>query len=379
VVREQDGRHVAVVDLLTRQSLRLMNEGEYTVKAQGKGGTVEVEPGRIVIKRGDKVTVTVKRGLVLVKRFQAPERVGEVALSPDGKLALTGLALPGNDGDNDILLWDIDKGVRAAHFKGHTRNVHDLTFTRDSKRFLSCSRDGSVRLWDVATGKEIRQYAGHEGEVWTARISPDDKFVLTGCHDKKIRLFDLETAEEKKVLTGHEGGLVSVEFAPDGRRALSLGHDKTVRLWDLEKGQEIQAWTLDHDGRRVAWSWDGQRFLTCGVGGQLLLWQLNKKQPTLSFEGHGGEHQVYRAGFTPDGRYAVSASGDASVRFWDLKTGREVLREYEKGLGEIFSVELSRDGRYLLSNGGYSKAARLYRLPKALWPDGTQRLAEKKR
>ena len=62
-----------------------------------------------------------------------------------------------------------------------------------------------------------------------------------------------------------------------------------------------------------------------------------------------------------------------------LKTGREVLREYEKNLGEIYSLELSRDGRYLLTNGGWSNAARLYRLPKALWPQGKQSVAEKKR
>jgi hypothetical protein len=55
------------------------------------------------------------------------------------------------------------------------------------------------------------------------------------------------------------------------------------------------------------------------------------------------------------------------VRFWDLKTGREVLR-HQENLGEIYSIALSRDGRFLLTNGGYSKAARLYRLPQGLWP-----------
>jgi WD40 repeat protein/serine/threonine protein kinase len=234
VVLEQNGKQVAVVDLLKRQSLRLMNEGEYTVKAQGKGGDVEVEPGRIVIKRGDKVTVTVKRGLVLAKLFEVPNQIGDVALSPDGKYALTG------ENSGRIILWDIAKGVEAARFEGHRRNVHDMTFTRDSKRFLSCSRDGTVRLWEVATGKEIRQYPGHAGEVWAARISRDDRFVLTGCHDKKIRLFDLETGHDKKVITDLEEVVHCVEFAPDGRRALSCA-DKTIRLWDLDKGQEIRS------------------------------------------------------------------------------------------------------------------------------------------
>jgi WD40 repeat protein len=356
VVLEQDGKVVEVVDFRTKKNLTLP-PGEYTVKGDSKGGSVEVEPGRISIQRGDRVTVTVKRGLALVKRFEGPGRAGDVALSPDGKLALTGHAV-------GIFLWDLANGVEVARFE-HS-NVQDVTWSKDSKRLLSCGRDGTVRLWDVTTRQEIRQYLGHTDQVWAARISPDDRFVLTGCHDKKIRLFDLETGEEKKVLTGHDGPVLHVEFAPDGRRALSSDWNKTVRLWDLDKGQEIQAWTLDHKSRRVVWCSDGQRFLTCGEGNKVLLWDVNKKDPILSCEGHKGT--IYDAVFTSDNRFAVSSSGsDDTVRFWDLKTGREVLRHHEN-LGEIYSIALSRDGRFLLTNGGWSKAARLYRLPQGLWP-----------
>jgi WD40 repeat protein len=88
---------------------------------------------------------------------------------------------------------------------------------------------------------------------------------LTGCHDKKLRLFDLDTGEEKNVLTGHEDEVLSVAFASDGRRALSSSADKTVRLWDLDKFKEIRSWTLADLARRVVWSRDGKRFLTCGT------------------------------------------------------------------------------------------------------------------
>jgi WD40 repeat protein len=351
---EQDGKLVKVVDL-RKKTGETLPPGEYTIKADAKGGSVEVEPGRIVVKRGDHVTVTVTRGLALVKRFEGSHRAGEVALSPDGKLVLTG------HDDGSIGLWDIATGTQVANLEGHRGYVQNLTFTKDSKRFLSCGRDGTVRLWDVATRQEIRQYLGHTEGVWAARISPDERFVLTGCSDKKIRLFDLETGEEKKVLTGLDGFVHCVEFAPSGHRALSSDDPKTVRLWDLDKGQEIQTWTLDQPGR-VAWCGDGQRFLT--MGGKLLLWNVNKKEPILSCEGHDG--RVHSAAFTSDGRFAVSSGQDGSVRFWDLKTGREVLR-HQENLGQTYSIALSRDGRFLLTHGGYSKAARLYRLPQGLW------------
>ncbi len=364
VVLEQDGKPVQVVDL-RKQTGATLPPGEYTVKADGKGGTVEVEPGRVVVKRGDRLTVTVKRGLVPEKRLEGPCLVGELALSADGKFALLGHSsrrVP----YYGIVLWDLTRGVQVRAFEGHSSVIHDLTFTPDARRFLSCGRDKTVRLWDVATGKEIRQYAGHGGEVWTAQLSPDGRTVLTGCHDQKLRLFDLETGEGKKALTGHEGEVTCVAFAPDGRRALSCANDKTVRLWDLDKGQEVRSWVVDHDLRRVVWSGDGQRFLTCGSPGKVLLWDLSKREPTLSFDGYTAP--VYQVGFVPDERFVVACGSDGTVRFWDGKTGREVLRQ-EEGQGEIYSIQLSRDGRRLLSSGGMnSNAARLYRLPQGLWP-----------
>jgi WD40 repeat protein len=362
VVLQRNGEAVRIIDLRTRQAVTLRS-GEYAVKVDGKGGEVEVQPGRVVMKRGDKVTVTIRRGLVLEKQFEGPRHVGELAFSADGKFALIGHDAPQN---HSIALWDLTRGVKVRVFQGHSSNIHDLTFTKDAKRFLSCGRDKTVRLWDVTTGKEIRQYAGHEGEVWSARLSPDSRSVLTGCHDKKLRLFDLETGAEKKALTGHDGKVICVAFAPDGRRALSCAEDKTVRLWDLDKGQEVRSWTTEHIMRRVAWSADGQRFLSCGDSGKVLLWDLSKSEPTLSFDGY--ERIVYQVGFTSDGRFVVACGHDGTVRFWDWKTGREVFHHNE-GLGEIYSIQISRDGRRLLSSGGFnSNAARLYRLPQGLWP-----------
>jgi hypothetical protein len=51
------------------------------------------------------------------------------------------------------------------------------------------------------------------------------------------------------------------------------------------KGQEVRSWAADHGSRRVAWSGDGQRFLTCGEGGKVLPWDLSEREPTRSFDG----------------------------------------------------------------------------------------------
>jgi hypothetical protein len=385
VVLERNGKPVRVLnlqtivtapDLETRLSGRLtLRAGVYAVRVENSAsGPVEIQPNLLVVRRGGKSTLAIKRGLVRAERFEAPERFRALAVSADGRFAVAG---GGADGRRDpsssrgfITLWHLRTEYRVERvdqFQVHGHVVTDLTFTRDAGRFLSCGSDGTARLWDVATRKEIRQYKGHGGDVRAASITPDDRFVLTGCQDKKLRLFDLETREEKKVLTGHVVGVVCVAFAPDGRRVLSADEGGTVHLWDLDKGQQIRSWGLDHWPCRLAWLGDGRRFLTCGDRGRLLLWDVDTDQPVRSYEGHG--HQVCDVARTADERFVVSASRDGTVRFWDLNTGQEMLRHTAQ-FGAIDRLGLAGHGRMLLTLGGFHnyQVADLYHLPLGLWP-----------
>jgi len=72
----------------------------------------------------------------------------------------------------------------------------------------------------------------------------------------------------------------------------------------------------------------------------------------------GHEGAVYRAQFSPDGEWVVTASDDKTARMWEAVTGKEaaVLRGHE---GSITSAQFSPDGKWVVtaSNDG---TARVY-------------------
>jgi WD40 repeat protein len=227
-----------------------------------------------------------------LRRLNTPTSVLYVAWSPDGRHALLG----GNFKCPDVYLWDLVADREVRRLESHEVNVQRVAFGPDGRRALAAGRYGdlALHLWDVETGQEIRRFVGHAETAQGVAFAADGRRIVSGGEDKTIRIWDVETGQELRAMTGHTTPVWCVALSADGKRALSgagyvkfsggrpqykngkpIMEDCTVRLWDVETGHEL-----------------------------------------CKFEGHTG--QVHAVAFSADGRYAVSGSGDKTVRVWRL-------------------------------------------------------------
>jgi WD40 repeat protein/serine/threonine protein kinase len=90
------------------------------------------------------------------------------------------------------------------------------------------------------------------------------------------------------------------------------------------------------------------------------LWSLERQtaRPLISLTGH--TQSVNSVAIAPDGRTALSGSGDQTLKLWELASGKE-LRTFTGHTGRVSSVAITPDGQTALS-GSVDKTLKLWDL-----------------
>jgi len=256
-------------------------------------------------------------------------------------------------------------------------HVYSVAISADGRLGVAGSGGGPVRLWDLARGVRLPDLDKHlVGEVG---LSADGQRVLSSGGGR-IHVWSAATGRTLSQVdtqrpggrdTGETGSSGAVSYSADGRLALAVCWDNALRLWDLDSGRCTRVLTGHRDRpTAVRLSADGTRAASGGRAGELLLWgPPGSTQPLrLTHPGLGEFGQVGSVCLSADGRYLLSAGQYGSrtrrLHLWDAVTGAH-LRAFDDQPDESMTARLSVDGRFAFS-GGRDNTVRV-------WDTGTGR------
>lgn len=241
-----------------------------------------------------------------------------VDVSSEGSLVVAGNAL------GQVRIWRVD-GTELAELQGGTAAISSVQFDPQATRVAAAGADGSVRIWNLPAmldrtqqavrSEPARELTGHEGAVTSVAWSHDGSRLATSGTDRTVRLWDTAADEPPVVYTGAAEAIVAVDLAGQPPRLFAAVANRQIVVWALDAPAAPQvAATLPAAPRCMDLNDDGSRACVGGEDGMARLFDLQHGLELERFSGHQGP--VTGVLLAADGRLAVSASEDKTLRIW---------------------------------------------------------------
>jgi cytochrome c len=264
--------------------------------------------------------------------------VRAVAVSPDGKTAITGSF------DTSAIVWSLERNAAAQVLRFHESAVNAVATTNDG-RLITGGEDGRIAVWKPGAPTPAATYAGHTAPIVALALSPDGSTLASASWDRTIRLWPL-AGGTPRVLEGHSQNVNGVAFSADGRMLASAGYDATVRIWTPGSANTplvatvpaaLNAVAVAPDGEIAAAAADGRVFFVSAKG-------------EIAGEVAASETPLISLAISPDGRFVAAAGIRGSVAIIDRKS-RAVERILVGPGLPVWSVAFFPDGKTILTGG----------------------------
>lgn len=247
----------------------------------------------------------------------------------------------------------------VARLYGTAQEFERMVFSADGRFLITVDQDGRPHLFNAADGRRIPLLTGDVSEA--ARVySADGRLAVECDYDERtgrqgIALLDGETGKpfRKLKLTVTENLLPALAISPDKRFFASASSNTRnaqivfVRLWDRVSGREIRQFNGHKlQVNAIAFSPDGKWLLTGSSDATVLIHEVATGREIVRLRGHEGP--VSAAEFSPDGRFVLTMSWDQTTRLWNVATGKELCRLVSYADGD--QVAVAPDGRFDTNN-----------------------------
>ena len=284
----------------------------------------KTRPWKDVYKDRFKVGTNWKYGRCSIKILKGHTN-GVMALQVIDNILATGSY------DATIKIWDLDTGEELRTLRGHQMGIRCLQF--DEQKLISGSLDRTVRVWNWRTGECISTYHGHADGIISLHF--DGNILASGSADNTARIWNFQ---DKSVfcLRGHKDWINSVRVDSASRTIFTASDDCTIKLWDLDTKKCLRTYE-GHVGHV-------QQVLTLppefDADDEDSMPPVGSQQSTTSppppYSTDPGLHAASDTAsdlFPQDPcrpwppRYMLTSSLDATIRLWDVNSGR-CIRTY---------------------------------------------------
>jgi WD40 repeat protein len=333
--------------------------------AQAQAAFLEGYPQRSLLLAAEALNVNLQAG---EPRLPAAENTLRQILTSSGGRSLIGqddlLTAMAVSPDNRWLvtasgptarLWNISTDSSAENpalvpiiLTGHQASITTVAISPTpfgddpaNRWLVTGDESGLVRLWDVSTLLNTDEggvapasitLTGHNGLITTMAVSPDNRWLATGSADTTVRLWDVSTLLDPG-LSQDEGTGISTLLKADLTKAnvstattsatvpsiVLTNHQAPVTAMAINpapfEDSTGKYWLATGDEKGLAYLWNVSAMLDRG-----LITSSASGSTAASAVLTGHQAAITTIAISPDNRWLVTGSDDATTRLWDVST-----------------------------------------------------------
>lgn len=316
------------------------------------------------------------------------EGQSEIALSPDGRTAITGRFY------NKAQSWDITTGQLIHNynsffdddFTDDNGSIQLISFDEKGEKVLIGGQHKELKLWDVHSGEALMEFENARFGNTAGDLSLDGSKAIAANY-REIQVWD--TRNPNPIFKFEEHGkfdnIFKMKITADGKRAYAVGDYRTIYVYDIENGVELKPFGkhkvhLDSDKKMKKSEWtpragrcvpgcyghtgdirtldiskDNKRLLTGGEN-EWILWDVETQKiiqrAEITDHRAGINCLVFMKGEDKViGSYTYQTKAShwkSKLKIWDVETGL-VVKAFQTSVKEFV---LSQDEKYLITRTG---------------------------
>lgn len=234
-----------------------------------------------------------------------------------------------------------------SYFPAHIDLIYELAFSKDDRRLLSVSSDGTARVWNSDGSPKAIATLATTSYQYTGKFNPlDSNIIATAGYDGIIRIWDVKRRKIIQKLSQHKIRINSLVFSPNGKQLFAGDALGMISVWnvnvDLLDSRSSSA-SQSGDSELVTFQKmvvDNEIKNTCitnlSMGrSNLSLLVTTQDNFVRNFEtrimvvsqryfGINCSKYLMKASFSPDSKFIFAGSENGSICIWNVKENEQV-------------------------------------------------------
>ncbi len=252
----------------------------------------------------------------------------------------------------------MDPFKKQKLFTGHDGAIYALSEGASPNRFYAGGADTLVTEWDLNDVVEPRVIAKATAIVYALNYVRDQNLLLIGESKGGIHAIDLDASKEIKFLVRDIAPIFDIKYSAKHNRFYSVSGDGHFSTWSLENlalvetvklcDKKVRALDINPSGDQIA--------IACGDA-SIRIFNLESGKEIRRIPGHEGS--VYSVKFSPDGKYLLSGAHDAHLNVWEIESDYKLIHSVPGHNYSIYSIVFSPDTKHF-ATGSRDKTLKIW-------------------